>query len=164
MFLQICLAIKNIFYRCIEFFDGVTIGMNVTINMLYGENDDIIGEYVTFTKVYNEQCKLRGRTKEAVEETVRICKDKNVLREYLESREKEVIDMMVTLFDEEQIRKAHDKTVRDEGIGIGINRGRENEIFTSVEEGDYSAERGTEKLGISLEVFEERYNTWRKEK
>ena len=58
--------------------------------MLYGETDDIIGEYVTFTKAYNEQCKIRGRTEQAVRETIRICKDRNVLKEYLESREKEV--------------------------------------------------------------------------
>ena len=58
------------------------------MNMLYGEKDDIIGEYVTFTKVYNEQCEKHGRTEEAVRETIRICKDKNVLKEYLESREK----------------------------------------------------------------------------
>ena len=82
--------------------------------MLYGETDDIIGEFVTFTKVYNEQCKIHGRTEQAVRETIRICKDKNVLKEYLESREKEVIGMMVTLFDEEKIMKAHDKTIMEQ--------------------------------------------------
>lgn len=44
--------------------------------MLYGEKGDIIDEYVTFTKVYNEQCEKHGRTEEAVRETIRICKDK----------------------------------------------------------------------------------------
>ena len=97
-----------------EFFEGKETGIDVTVNMLYGETDDIIGEYVTFTKVYNEQCKIHGRTEQAVRETIRICKDKNVLKEYLESREKEVIDMMVTLFDEEKIMKAHDKTIMEQ--------------------------------------------------
>ena len=40
-------------------------------------------------------------------ETIRICKDRNVLKEYLENREKEVVDMMMTLFDDEQILKAY---------------------------------------------------------
>ena len=97
-----------------EFFTGKETGIDVTVNMLYGEKDDIIGEYVTFTKVYNEQCEIHGRTEEAVRETIRICIDKNVLKEYLESREKEVIDMMVTLFDEEKIMKAHDKTIMEQ--------------------------------------------------
>ena len=42
---------------------------------------------------------------EAVREAIRICKDKNVLKEYLEEREGEVIDMMITLFDQETIRE-----------------------------------------------------------
>ena len=103
--------------------EGKETGIDVTVKMLYGETDDIIGEYVAFTKVYNEQCRIHGRTEEAVRETIRICKDKNVLKEYLESREKEVIDMMVTLFDEEKIMKAHDKTILEQGIQQGISQG-----------------------------------------
>lgn len=88
--------------------------------MLYGEKDDIIGEYVTFTKVYNEQRKLYGRTEKAIRDAISICKDKNVLREYLESKEREVIDMMTVLFDEEFIMAAHDNSVRVDGAIEGI--------------------------------------------
>ena len=64
--------------------------MDVKVRVLYGsEENDIISQYVTFSKVYNEQMKLHGRTRETIMETIRICKDKNVLREYLVSREKE---------------------------------------------------------------------------
>ena len=56
-------------------------------------------------------CKERGRkykrTKKAITETIRICKERNVLKEYLESREKEVVDIMSTLFDEEWILQIH---------------------------------------------------------
>jgi hypothetical protein len=34
---------------------------------------------------------------------IRICKDRNVLKQYLESKEKEVTTIMMSLFDEEQI-------------------------------------------------------------
>lgn len=98
-----------------EFFGGADIGIDATVKMLYGGTDDIIGQYVSFTKVYNEQCKLYGKTKTAVTETIKICKDKNVLKEYIESREKELIDMLATLFDEELIMKAHDNTVKNQG-------------------------------------------------
>jgi hypothetical protein len=37
-------------------------------------------------------------------ETIRICKDKNILKEYLESRESEVITIMMSLYDEEVMR------------------------------------------------------------
>ena len=48
--------------------------------------------------MYSEQRKLHGNTEKAVTETIRICKDRNVLREYLMSKEQEVVDIMMTLF------------------------------------------------------------------
>lgn len=50
-----------------------------------------------FSKVYDEQRKLYRNTKQAVTETIRICKDRNVLKEYLESKEQEVVDIMMVL-------------------------------------------------------------------
>ena len=93
-----------------EFFSEETdSAVDVKVKVLYGtEEDDVVSQYVTFVKVYDEQRRLYGRTREAILETIRICKDKNVLKEYLESREKEVVDMLMTLFDEEQILKNHD--------------------------------------------------------
>lgn len=40
-------------------------------------------------------------------ETIRICRDRNVLREYLQGKEKEVVTIMMSLFDEEEIMKMH---------------------------------------------------------
>ena len=99
-----------------EFFPEIEdISLDLKVKMIYGDNeDDIIGQYVIFTKVYDEQRKLYGRTRKAIEETIRICKEKNVLNEYLESHEGEVITMMMTLFDEEQIARNHDESIRRE--------------------------------------------------
>lgn len=83
--------------------------------MIYdGKEGDIINQYVTFTKIYNEQLKLHGRTREAVLETIRICKDQNILSEYLSGREKEVVDIMMTLFNEEYILKTYVESERQE--------------------------------------------------
>ena len=102
-----------------EFFRGEECALEVTIQVLYGDpawedtttNDktelDIIQQYIFFTKVYNEQLVKYKRTKKAITETIRICKEQNVLKEYLESREKEVVDIMSTLFDEERILQIH---------------------------------------------------------
>ena len=51
-------------------------------------------------------------TQKAVTETIRICKDRNVLREYLAQREKEVVTIMISLFDEEQIMKSFIRSER----------------------------------------------------
>ena len=42
---------------------------------------------------------------------------------------------------------------REKGLAEGLAEGRTAEIFHSVSEGDYSAARGAEKLGISQEEF-----------
>lgn len=91
-----------------EFFGGDDSVLDVKVKMIYdGKEGDIISQYVTFTKIYNEQVKLYGRTREAVLETIRICKGQNVLSEYLSDREKEVVDIMMTLFNEEYILKTY---------------------------------------------------------
>ena len=86
-----------------EFFDGKKGFLEARVKMLYGDgNGDIISQYVTFTKIYQEQARLLGRTVEAVRETIRICKDKDVLKEYLSAHEKEVFSIMMALFDQEK--------------------------------------------------------------
>ena len=95
-------------YLSKEFFGGDGSVLDVKVKMIYdGKEGDIINQYVAFTKIYNEQVKLHGRTREAVLETIRICKNQNVLSEYLSSREKEVVDIMMTLFNEEYILKTY---------------------------------------------------------
>ena len=91
-----------------EFFGGKECAIEVKVKVIYGgKENDIISQYVAFTKVYNEQVKLHGRSREAVTETIRICKDRNVLRDFLGSREKEVISIMMSLFDDERIMRTH---------------------------------------------------------
>ena len=96
-----------------DFFDGAKIAIDAEIKVLYRENEDIIGQYIIFSKVYTEQRKLYGNTKEAVTETIRICKNRNVLKEYLESKEREAVDIMMTLFDDEQILRAYAKDIEE---------------------------------------------------
>lgn len=87
-----------------EFFGGQSVFLDSQVKVLYGSDEgDIISQYVNFTKVYDEQRKLHGRTRRAVTETIRICKDKNVLKEYLEEREKEVENIMLAMYDEKEI-------------------------------------------------------------
>ena len=91
-----------------EFFGGKECAIEVKVKVIYGgKGNDIISRNVAFTKVYNEQVKQYGRSREAVTETIRICKDRDVLREFLAGREKEVISIMMSLFDDEKIMRTH---------------------------------------------------------
>ena len=98
-----------------DFFDGAKISIDAEVKVLYHEDEkNIIGQYIIFCRVYNEQRKKYGNTKQAIEETIRICRDRNVLKEYLESREQEVISIMMTLFDDDQILKAYTKDIEEQ--------------------------------------------------
>ncbi len=98
-----------------EFFKGADIDIEVKAKVIYeSDTDDIINQYIVFCKVFNEQTKQHGMTRKAVTETIRICKDRNVLKEYLLEREKEVVTIMMSLFDEEQIMKSFIKSERHE--------------------------------------------------
>ena len=88
-----------------EFFNGKDIAINAKIKILTnGENNNIINQYVLFTQIIDEQRKLyKNDTKTAIKETNRICKSNNILKKYLENQEKEVIDIMVTLYSQEEV-------------------------------------------------------------
>jgi len=133
-----------------EFFpDATDLALDVKVKMIYGDNkDDILGQYVLFTKVYDEQRKLYGRTRKAIEETIRICKERNVLKEYLESREGEVVTMMMTLFDHEQIMKNHDATL--------IRNEQEKAIITLVQ--TYKELNGTKENAIQKVIVTYHYS------
>ncbi len=120
-----------------DFFDGEKIAIDAEVKVLYQEDEkNIIGQYIIFCKVYNEQRKKHGQTKKAVTETIRICKDRNVLKEYLESKEQEVVDIMMTLFDDEYVLEAYAK---------------EREDNATLREARETAERMIRKGRLSLE-------------
>ncbi len=98
-----------------EFFEGAELDIEVKATVLY-ENDekDIINQYIIFCKIFNEHTNQHGMTQKAITETIRICKNREVLREYLTQREKEVVTIMMSLFDEEQIMESYIKSERYE--------------------------------------------------
>ena len=110
-----------------EFFDGEDITVNAKVKVIsFSGSDDIVNQYIVFTQVLDEQVKIYGREKVAVEETIRICKVRNVLKEYLESREKEVISIMEALYNEQEVM---DRYV--------ASREKESEIKATIDECKY---------------------------
>ena len=112
-----------------EFFDGADIDLEIKAKVIYeSDKDNIINEYIVFCKVFNSQIKEHGMTKQAVTETIRICKDRNILKQYLSSKEVEVVTIMMSLFDDEQIMKTYAKDMEREttkrNVITMIERGR----------------------------------------
>ena len=63
----------------------------------------------------DEQIKKYGRVREAALETIRICRDRNVLKKYLKEREKEVFNIMIELFNQESAVKEYGDEMEEEG-------------------------------------------------
>ena len=70
---------------------------------------------------------MHGRTKKAILETIRICKDKNVLKEYLENKEREVVDIMMALYDEEEIMRSYVRSEVQEAVQEAVRRTKQEE-------------------------------------
>ncbi len=118
--------------------------------MIYdGKEGDIINQYVGFTRVYNEQVRQYGRTRQAVMETIRICRDRNYLKEYLEAREKEVVNIMMTLFDDEYIYKTYVESEKKEAA----QKAAQEAAQEATRKANVKTARSLYESGVSLDVI-----------
>ena len=99
-----------------DFWHNSNAKLDITARVIYSENkSDIIGQYIIFAHVLEEQIKIHGRTMEAANNTIRICQNNEILREYLESRKKEVITTMMLLFDQDYATEMYGNEREQEG-------------------------------------------------
>ena len=126
----------------------------VRVKVLRGTgNGDIVDQYVRFCKIADEERRLHGRSGKAIEETIRHCIEENVLAPFLMTRQKEVAEIMVTLFDQERVMEIHDYHVAEAARKGGIQEGRAEGRIEGLAEGTLSNIRSlTETLGLSIEA------------
>ncbi len=73
-----------------EFFNGIPCSIETKIKViLEDEGNDIINQYILFSKIMDEQIRIYGseNKNEAVKEAFRICKERNILKEFIECHE-----------------------------------------------------------------------------
>jgi hypothetical protein len=151
-----------------EFLNGENCSLEIKVNVLYdGNHGDIINQYVKFTKIYQEQIKQHGRTRKAVLETIKICKNEDVLKEYLEKRESEVVTIMMTLFDTEYIFNTYVESEKREAVEKTATKGINAMIETCQEFGatlDETVKRVAKKFDLSQSEAEARVKEhWKSE-
>ena len=102
--------------------------LELTINIIETSyQHKIIWQYIEFCRILNEQAKKYGYTKEMIEETIKICTDEDILKEYLSKRKKEVMSIMSTLFSQEEVTKFVIEEEREEAKKEGIQKGMQKE-------------------------------------
>lgn len=122
---------------------------------------DIVSQYILFTRILSDQIKTYGRTEQAIRETIRICENRDILKEYLMEREKEVVSIMTTLFSQEEATKIYVKNQRQEsrreGRREGIREGQIEGLVSMVNDGlisrDAAIDRAARKYGVNKEDF-----------
>ena len=143
-----------------EFFGGKKTDLEVTVHILTdGKEHDIIYQYVAYTKVLDDQVRLYGRTRKAITETIRICKDRDLLKQYLTEHEREVQDIMVTLFDNETILKGYMREKlndsRAEGRAEGRTEGRAEGRAEGLVEGRVETAKKMLKRAMPIDLIAE---------
>ena len=99
--------------------------VNLEVKVLRGTgNGDIVDQYVRFCQIADAKREQYGRTSEAIEETLRECMAKGILVPFLKAREKEVAEIMVTLFNQQKVMEIHDYHVALEAREDGLKGGR----------------------------------------
>lgn len=149
--------------RLSDLYDGPG-GAEVEIKVLRESGTgSIVDQYIRFCAISDEQRRQYGYTMKAVEETLRICVEENILMPFLASRQKEVRDIMVTLFNQERVTEIHEynlaKDARQEGQREGLEQGIRAMILTLKEfmpDMETAAQKLAERFDLSLQTAREK--------
>ena len=101
--------------------DGDDCCVEVEAKVIYGNEDsgDILNQFIIFSKVFDEQRKLYpDDIRKAVQETIRICREMNVLNDYL--AEEEAATVMYAFADQEREFSKALRKERSEGKILGF--------------------------------------------
>ena len=118
------------------FFPDEPCCIDAKAKVIYADSSDtIINQYIDFCIVLNNQVRKHGLTLTAIKNTIKICKDNNTLKEYLEHRETEVEGIMLTLFDQDRITELYHKEIAAEAKAEGRAEGRAEGKAEGISEG-----------------------------
>ena len=140
--------------RLSDMYDGPG-GAEIEIKVLKDTGaGNIVDQYIRFCEISDEQRKQYGYTMKAVEETLRICCEENILMPFLASRQKEVQDIMVTLFNQERVTEIHE-------YNLVKDAKREGRIETAKSLMD-ALNLSVEQVLTALKIPKEEHETYRK--
>ncbi len=99
------------------------------------DTENVLGQYMAFCSIYRNQIKENKNKLKALENTIKICRNDDILKEYLKNRKHEVRGMIEPLITEEELRHHRYLEGKEEGIAEGIEQGIEKGRAEGVAEG-----------------------------
>ena len=134
---------------CLSDLCGGVGSIEVTVKVLRGGDSSIVGQYVEFCKIADEQRALYGLTKKAIQETIRICLERGILVPFLTVRQKEVVDIMEMLFSQEEVWELDRRDAWQEGRQEGEVKGLFRAIKSLIETTGMSVEQAMTALQVA---------------
>lgn len=110
---------------------------------------DILDQYVRFCEIVDEKRKQYGTAEKTVEKILKQCREEGVLVPFLASREKEVRDIMVTLFSQERALEIYGYNVAKDAKEEGREEGREEGIAEGMEKGIRAMVSALKKIAMA---------------
>ena len=140
--------------RLSELYEGSG-SVEVEVKVLRSRGDgNIVDQYIRFCEISDSQRKQYGYTLQAVEETLRQCVEEGILMPFLASRESEVRDIMMTLFDQEQITRIHEYNLVREAHEGGVREGHREGLREGLKTGQREGlEEGMHAMVLTLKEF-----------
>ena len=98
---------SNILKLSDSYIHGKEVPLELIVKIITNENQEhsILWEYISFCQKYDslkEGMKTKQEIVKALKETIRYCKTHNILKEFLEINEREVEEIMMSVFTQEQ--------------------------------------------------------------
>ena len=90
-----------------------------------GNKNNILGQYILFTQIFSRQKKECNNVEEAIKNTIEICMNEEILKEYLSIKKTEVQDMVNEYMKQETAFKIFMDDQRQTGLREGREEGRE---------------------------------------
>ena len=128
--------------------------IEVTVKVLRGGDSSIVGQYVEFCKIADEQRALYGLTKKAIQETIRICLERGILVPFLTARQKEVVDIMEMLFSQEEVWELDRREIADEARHEGQQEGEIKGLFRAIKSLIETTGMSVEQAMTALQITE----------
>ena len=139
------------------YFDG-TAPLDIRVKVFVEPGTETIyGQYIGFSKVYDEQRKLYGSKLECIRETIRLCLKKGYLVGFINTYKREVETMLSELFDEKALREQYDIALAAECEARGEARGEAKLMKTLmglVKKGILTVSQAADEAEMTVAEFE----------
>ena len=141
-----------------EFFNGENCAVEVVVKVITLENaSSVVKEYIRFTKIFDKNNKKYGYNKKSIITTVDYCIQHDILKDYLTEHQKEVYNIMTSLYNQKTATEMYGREQYAEGMqkGIekGIEKGKISILIDMVKDKLLTATEAAKRIGMSKKEF-----------